>query len=330
MKKTFLLMMTCLLVIALLISGCAQPDAPLEEPEEDDVDADILEEDVDADTLKVGLVLPTMNVFYLALKNGVEEAVTEAGGITIVVDSQQYNVAAELASVEDLLQQRIDVLIIDASDKVGSSAAIEAANAANVPVIGLNQRTESGEFVTVVASENYEAGRLAAEFVMEQIGYSGQVAIINGPPVPAVLDRIDAFEDVVASYPDVEIVSNQMMGNTLAEGITVAENMLQANPDLAGYLCMNDFAFLGALSAIQSVDKVGEIAIGAIDGMPEVVQMLAAGLVPKAATAAQLPAEIGRAGVQAYLDYVAGRDVPNDIRTDVMLITKENAAGFSW
>ncbi len=279
---------------------------------------------------KAGVVLPTMNVFYLALSNGVTDAIVAAGGKAITVTSQQYRVAIELACVEDLLQQDIDVLFIDASDAIASVPAIQAANKANVPVIGLNQRTEGGEFVTVVATQNYKAGKLAAEFVMEQIQNKGEVAIINGPPVPAVLDRIKAFKDVVAKNPDVKIVADQMMGNTIADGVAVAENMLQANPTLEGFLCMNDFAFLGALTALQNIGKVGKVAIGAIDGMPEVVQILASGLAPMSATAAQLPIDIGKQAVQAYLDYSDKKDVPKDILIDPKLITKENAQGFSW
>jgi len=279
---------------------------------------------------KAGVVLPTMNVFYLALSNGVTDAIVAAGGEAITVTSQQYRVAIELACVEDLLQQDIDVLFIDASDAIASVPAIQAANKANVPVIGLNQRTEGGEFVTVVATQNYKAGKLAAEFVMEQIQNKGEVAIINGPPVPAVLDRIKAFKDVVAKNPDVKIVADQMMGNTIADGISVAENMLQANPKLDGFLCMNDFAFLGALTALQNIGKVGKVAIGAIDGMPEVVQILASGLAPMSATAAQLPVDIGKQAVQAYLDYRDKKDVSKDILIEPKLIIKDNAQGFSW
>jgi ribose transport system substrate-binding protein len=279
---------------------------------------------------KAGVVLPTMNVFYLALQNGVVDAVTAAGGEPIVIISQQYKVAVELANVEDLLQQEIDVLFIDASDAVGSIPAIQAANKAKVPVFGINQRPQGGEFVTVVATQNYKAGQLAAEFVMEQIGKKGEVAIINGPPVTAVLDRIKAFKDVVAKNPDVKIVADQLMGNTIADGIAVAENMLEANPNLNGFLCMNDFAFLGALTALQNAGKVGKVAIGAIDGIPEVVQILAAGLAPMSATAAQLPVDIGKQAVQAYMDYRAKKAVPNNIEIDPKLITKENARGFSW
>lgn len=279
---------------------------------------------------KAGVVLPTMNVFYLALQNGIVDAVTAAGGKAIVIISQQYKVTVELANVEDLLQQKIDVLFIDASDAVGSIPAIQAANKAKVPVFGVNQRPQGGEFVTVVATQNYKAGQLAAEFVMEQIGKKGDVAIINGPPVTAVLDRIKAFKDVVAKNPDVKIVADQLMGNTIADGIAVAENMLVANPNLNGFLCMNDFAFLGALTALQNAGKVGKVAIGAIDGIPEVVQILAAGLAPMSATAAQLPADIGKQAVQAYMDYRAKKAVPNNIEIDPTLITKENARGFSW
>ena len=64
--------------------------------------------------------------------------------------------------------------------------------------------------------------------------------------------------------------------------------------------------------------------------MPEVVQILAAGLAPMSATAAQLPVDIGKQAVQAYLDYRDKKDVPKDIQIEPKLITKDNAQGFSW
>ena len=233
-------------------------------------------------------------------------------------------------NVENLLQQKIDVLIIDASDKVASSSAVEAANKAGVPVIGLNNETASGKFVTVVASDNYKAGKLAAEFVLQQMNFKGDVAIMDGPPVPAVIDRIQAFKDVVFANSGVKIVSLQLMGNTIAEGVAVAENILQANPNLDGFLCMNDAAFLGAYTALQNAGKVGQIAIGAIDAIPEVVELLAKGLAPRCATAAQFPTEIGKGAVQAFLDHRAGKTLPNNIYVKVELITKDNAEGFHW
>jgi ribose transport system substrate-binding protein len=309
------------LIIALIVIGTsvlfvgAKPDGGTKE---------------DTGSFKAGIVVPTMNIFYVPLTDAVVAAVEEAGGTAIVTDAEQYKVAKELANVEDLLQQKIDVLIIDASDKVASSPAVEAANKAGVPVIGLNNETASGKFVTVVASDNYKAGKLAGEFVMEQIGYKGNVAIMDGPPVPAVIDRIQAYKDLVFANPDVNIVSFQLMGNTIAEGVSVAENILQANPDLDGFLCMNDAAFLGAYTALQNAGRVGDIAIGAVDAIPDVVDLLAKGLAPKCATAAQFPAEIGRGAVQAYLDHRDGKTLPNNIYVKVELITKDNAEGFHW
>ena len=158
-------------------------------------------------SFKVGLVVPTMNIFYTPLADAVVKSAKAAGGATIVTDAEQYKVAKELANVENLIQQKIDVLIIDASDKVASSPAVEAANKAGIPVIGLNNDTASGNFISVVAADNYLAGKLAAEFVMDQIGHKGNIAIIDGPPVPAVIDRIQAYKDVVFANKDTKIVA---------------------------------------------------------------------------------------------------------------------------
>jgi len=282
------------------------------------------------EAFKAGVVLPTMNVFWTALQAGIQDTVTAAGGKLVIATAQQYKGTVELASVEDMLEQQIDVLFIAPSDSVASIPAIEAANKAGVPVIELDSATKGGEFVTIVSTENYKAGKMAAEFVMAQINNSGTVGIISGAPVTAILERVKAFEDVIAQNPDVKIVTKQIMGNTIEDGTVVAENILTAFPKLDAFLCMNDAGFLGALTALQNAGKVGKVAIGAIDGMPEVVQILSIGLAPKSATVGQLPYDIGKKAVQAYLDYHAGKDVPKAIKIAPILVTKDNAKEFHW
>lgn len=284
-----------------------------------------------APKFKCGLSLPTMNIFYDPLAKAVVDAVAKAGGTTIITDAQQYKVAKELANIEDMLQQKIDVLIIDASDSVASGPAINACTEAGVPVVGLNQRVKDTDMVSVVSADNYMAGRLAAEFVMKQIKYKGKVAIIDGPPVTAVMDRIKAYKDVIEKYsPGVKLVAQQIMGNTLADGTTVAENMLQANPDLAGFLGMNDSALVGANIALENAGKAGKVAIGAVDGSPDACALITSSKATNIATAAQYPAKIGAGAVQAYLDYKAGKVVPTAIQIAPLLITKRNSKTFHW
>lgn len=279
---------------------------------------------------KAGVSLPLLNVFYLPFMRALRQAVEEAGGECIWAEAGGYQVPKELQNVENMVVQGIDVLFIDACDSVASAPAIREANRAGIPVVGLNQRVPDVDMVTVVASDNYGAGKIAAEHLARKLNGKGNILLINGPPVTAVLDRIRAFKDVIEKYPAMRIVGEQMAKNDMADCLYVAENLLSAHPDANGFLCMNDYAFLGAYTALQGLGKEKEVIITSIDALPDVVQLLATGEAGESGTAAQFPIHIARAAIQAYLDHKTGKEVGPFIKVKVEMITEENAAGFHW
>ena len=91
---------------------------------------------------------------------------------------------------------------------------------------------------------------------------------------------------------------------------------------------MNDEGSMGALSAIQSSGR--DIKLVSVDGNPQAVAEIAKGDGPFIATSAQYPRDQVRVGIGIALAKFWGANVPKEIPIDVTLITKENAAGFSW
>jgi len=131
----------------------------------------------------------------------------------------------------------------------------------------------------------------------------------------------------VAKFPDMKIVATQNGKQERSTALSVTENMIQANPDLAGIFSVNDGGSMGALSAIEASKK--EIALVSVDGLPEAVAAIDAGGAFKA-TAAQFPRDQVRIALGVALAKYWGANVPAAIPVDVKLLTRENAKGFSW
>jgi ribose transport system substrate-binding protein len=280
---------------------------------------------------KGGISLPLLNAFYLPFMRAIKSEIEENGGKAIWAEAEGYQVPKELANVENLLAQDIDVLFIDACDQVASAPAIQAANKAGVPVISLNAKVEGVEMVTYISADNYGAGVLAAEYLADKLNRRGDILVINGPPVTAVLDRIDGLKNTLDKYSGMNVVGEQMMKNSMADGLYVAENLLAAHPEADGFFTMNDYGFLGAFTALEAIGKEKEIIITSVDGLADAVALIGAGDAGQSMTVAQFPIHMAKAAIQAYLAYKDGKPVEKEIKVKVEVIDqKRAAAGFHW
>jgi len=172
---------------------------------------------------------------------------------------------------------------------------------------------------------------LAAEYLADKLNRRGEILVINGPPVTAVLDRIDGLKDTLAKYPGMKVVGEQIMKNSMADGLYVAENLLAAHPEADGFFTMNDYGFLGAFTALEAIDKEKQIIITSVDGLADAVALIGTGEAGESMTVAQFPIHMAKAAIESYLAHKDGKSVKKEIKVKVEVIDQKRAAkGFHW
>ncbi|PID22041.1 ribose ABC transporter substrate-binding protein RbsB [Sporosarcina sp. P3] len=301
-----------LMAVVLVLAACS-----LEQPGSNSSSDDQGEAGNDGDKVyKIGLSVSTLNnPFFVTLSEGVKDQAKESGSEVIVVDAQD-DASKQASDVEDLIQQGVDLLIINPTDSQAVVSAVESANSSNVPVITVDRRAEGGEVVSHIASDNKAGGVLAGEYLIELLGEENpQVAELEGiAGSSAARDRGAGFNEAVDGK--VNIVAKQTANFNRAEGLTVMENILQANPDIQGVFAHNDEMALGALEAIQSAGK--DIIVIGFDATDDAVASVKDGKL--SATIAQKPEEIGVKAMKAAVALLNGEEVEADIPVELELI----------
>ena len=269
----------------------------------------------DDDSLVIGLSVSTLNnPFFVTLTDGAEAKAKELGATLTVVDAQD-NASKQASDVEDLIQQKVDLVLINPVDSAAVATAVESANAAGIPVITIDRSSEGGEVVSHIASDNVAGGVLAGEYLLELIGEGAKVAELEGVAgSSAARDRGEGFNTAVDGKLD--IVAKQTANFNRAEGLTVMENILQANPDIVGVFAHNDEMALGALEAIAASGK--DIKVIGFDATDDAVAAVSAGTL--SATVAQKPNEIGVQAIEAAVKYLKGETLEASIPVDLELI----------
>ncbi|WP_088832816.1 ribose ABC transporter substrate-binding protein RbsB [Paenibacillus tyrfis] len=268
----------------------------------------------------IGLSISTLNnPFFVTLKEGAEKAAKEAGVDLVVVDAQN-DTSKQISGIEDLIQKKVNVILINPTDSVAVITAVESANKANIPVITIDRAANGGQVVSHIASDNVKGGQMAGDFILKAIGGKGNIVELQGiAGTSAARDRGKGFHNAVDGKDGVKVVSSQPADFDRAKGLSVMENILQGNKDVAAVFAHNDEMALGALQAIQASGK--NIVVVGFDATDDAVKAVNEGKM--AATVAQKPAAIGDVAVKTAVKVSKGEKVEASIPVDLELVTKK-------
>jgi ribose transport system substrate-binding protein len=275
----------------------------------------------------IGFTISTMdNPFFVSMKEGIDAAQAETGA-TVIFSDANNDPSKQADDIGNFIAQGVDAAVLNATDSDAITASVEALNAAGIPVITVDRVANGGEVVTHIGTDNVTAGEIAAKALFEAMGGKGKVAILEGVPgASSATERGTGFENVEKDYPGIEVVASQTANYDRAEGLTVAQNMLQANPDLGGILSMNDEMGLGAVEAIKAAGLTGKVLVNGIDGGADAVKAVADGAM--VFTVAQQSKLMGQQGIEDALRVLAGQSLPANQPVDVIVINSDNVADY--
>lgn len=296
-----------LLVFVLSLAACS-----LESPEKKkgDQSADKKED------MTIGVSLSTLNnPFFVSIKDAIEKEAKTQGYKVKVVDAQDDS-AKQANDIDDLIQQKVDYLIINPTDSAAIASAVESANGENIPVITLDRSVDSGDVASFIASDNVEGGKMAADFIVQKVGKKAQVAELEGVPgASATRERGKGFHQVADK--ELQVVAKQTAKFNRAEGLNVAQNILQSNPDIKAIFAHNDEMALGAIEAIGNKD----ILVVGFDGNDDALKSIKAGNLD--ATIAQQPALMGEEAVKTVTSLKDGKKVEKEVKVPLKLVKQQ-------
>ena len=270
------------------------------------------------DKKTVGLIISTLNnPFFVTLKEGAEKTAKELNVNLLVYDSRDDS-AVEISNMEDVIAKKVDLIIINPTDSKVVTAAVEKANTAKIPVITVDRNSEGGTVVSHVASDNIAGGKMAGEHLLTLVGQNPNVVELEGVPgASAAVERGQGFNEAVKGKATV--VARQTANFNRGQGLSVMENILQAQPKIDAVFAHNDEMALGAIEAIAAAKRTDIKVIG-FDATDDAVKSVKDGKM--AATVAQQPALMGEIAVKTAEKVMKGEKVETKIPVALELIKK--------
>ncbi len=297
MKKFLSIIMTLMLSSSLLV-GCSAKDDGVQ---------------------KIGLILSTLdNPFFVDLKTGIEKKAKELGYDVVVLDSQN-DPAKEVSNMEDLTVKNVDVVLLNPVDSDSAIASVMIANGSDLPVITVDRVSNGGDVVSHIASDNVAGGKMAADYLIEQLGGKGKIVELEGiAGSSATRDRGQGFEDGIKNS-DFDLVAKQSADFDRTKGLSVMENIIQSKGDIDAVFAQNDEMALGAQKALEDA-KMNDVLVVGFDATDDAVEAVKNGKM--AATVAQQPILIGEVAVNAVDKFLKGEKIDSFIPVELKLVTK--------
>lgn len=263
----------------------------------------------------IGFSVSTLNnPFFVTLSEGAE-AKAEAEGVDLIVVDAGDDAAKQTSDIEDLISRNISVLIVNPVDSDAVAPAVKDAVSRGIKVISVDRVVNGVDVDCAIASDNVEGARMATEYMVSLIGENAKTAELEGVSgASATIDRGEGFH--IVADEQLDVVSSQTANFSRSEGMTVMENMLQADPDIKGVFAHNDEMALGAVEAIGSRD----IVVVGFDATDDALAAIQNGRM--AATVAQKPDLMGATAVETAIRLVNNETVEKEIPVEVELITE--------
>ena len=319
-KKLVALSLALILALGLL-AGCNGGDTTTPTPSGGEEGGEGTE------TKTIAYLTPSTTVpFWNYIEDGIRER-CDALGYTLEVYDSKDEASTQLKNAQNAITRQVDAIIISPTDSASCPAVLSEAEAAGVPVVIADIGTESGEYVSYIATPNQsgakEVGEYLAQYIEENNLPKGPIAEITVP-----LARING-QQRQAGFKEAMDAAGIAMGTvlqsvdfTLDEGEKFTQNIVTGEPNLVGIWSHHSQATLGVVKALDDMGLTGQVLVACFDGDPDIVKYLKEGKI--LICGAQQPVEMGRQAMDAVEDHFNGEEVPKQIDVPVLVLTADN------
>jgi ribose transport system substrate-binding protein len=282
-------------------------------------------------TIAFSLKTVTNDDFQKAIATSIQQAVEKSGNkFLLVTAGDETGVSIQVNQLEDLIAKKVDAIVLNPMDGKSVVPVLKKAQAAKIPVIVVDSSVEKGNealYVTYVGTDNFNAGKVAGQRMVKELGGQGGVLIVRGANGSSAGDqRVDGFKAGIEGS-GLKVVGEQPGNWTNSVAMQVTENMLQANKKVDGLFSASDVMLDGTLQAIGDANRTG-IKILSVDGSKKAVDLVEQGAI--VGTMAQFPAKMGAIAVENLLAVLDGKKAadgfPKVIDSGTMVYDKTNLA----
>lgn len=281
---------------------------------------------------RVALVMKSLaNEFFKTMEDGAKaHQKNHADQYELLANGipDEQDVARQNNLVEQMIAQKVDAIVLAPADSKALVPVCKKAIDAGIVVINIDNKLDDAALaeknltIPFVGPDNRKGARLAGEHLAKTLKAGDEVAIIEGlrGAFNAEQRRL-GFEDAMKTA-GLKIATSQSARWETDEAVKLVGPILTNQPSIKALLCANDSMALGAIAALRSANKLGQVQVIGFDNIDAVKQLIKEGKM--LCTVDQHGDQIAVYGIEYALEILKTKAAPANKETPVDLITAEN------
>jgi ribose transport system substrate-binding protein len=225
--------------------------------------------------------------------------------------------------IEKLLEERPDALLVSCSQAAPLDAAVARAAITSTPVIVVDRRPSSSNFVTHVSASDIAIGRITAQWLVETLGGKGQLVLLAGLQGSSPAERrLAAAMEVFSQHRGLTVTTLRYTAWRSDIGYDVMRETLKTQVAPDGVWCDSGLQGSGSMQAFLDAGLQGsEIPPHTGGDVNLAYQLSARHNIPLAA--AEYPAAMGERALRAAVEVLEGRMMPRRIEVHTSIIVSQ-------
>ena len=283
-----------------------------------------------AEPVKIGFITKFPVEFFSTMEEAAKAYAVANPDVEIIYGqgASGTDIEGQIALIESMVTQGVQGIALTPVDPT-VAPALDRAIEAGVKIVLMDNDIPDWLGKTALATtDNYNAGKIAGEYLKTVLKDGDTLGILEGVPgVPALDDRVTGMLKGLAGGPDVQIVGKGATNCTQELGVSAAEDLLTANPDLKAIYAACGPPAVGAAQAIENAGIANDdIVLVGFDACCGELDKIVSG--QEDATVAQFPAKMGELGVDTLVRAIRGEEVELLVDTGAGLVTADNVADY--
>lgn len=281
------------------------------------------------DKYVIGVSMSDFTQFLKNVSDAIERKAETMDNVEVVVFNAQNDIARQLNDVDSLITQQVDAIILNPLDREGLGGSVDLIKEAGIPLVEVNTYTENDAYDVYVGSQEEDAGRIQADFIVRTLGEEGKIVVLHG--VMGHSGQIGRFqglkEGLLDKYPGWELIAEQTGNWKRDEGLRITEDWLQRFPDIDVIASQNDEMAMGALQAVEAEGKLDDILVLGVDATPDAIAAVKEGKL--AVTVFQDSQGQGEGALEVAVGLLEGKTYDKQFIIPYVEVNPENADEFA-
>jgi ribose transport system substrate-binding protein len=243
--------------------------------------------------------------------------------IDYAAPDDEQDVDEQIKLVNQVLEKKVDALILAASDYKELAEVTEKAYSEGIPVIIIDSEVDTEKIHSYIGTDNLDAGKKAGNILIDIVGTDSRIAIMSFVKgTKNAKEREEGLLSVISQYPKMKVLAKEysLSDTTLAYNLT--KKIIAENGEIDAIVALNEISSEGVAQAIDEMNLEGKVKVIAFGSTLQEINYLEKGIIQ--ATIIEMPFSVGYLGVKYAVEALRGEKIPRRYLIDSKVISREN------